>query len=310
MFGDDVFEDSEAMDGLPEMPSFSKHNPARRPSISAESIDPTKDYKKVVHEKDQNTKDQILAAVQKNLLFQSLDKEQFDEIIDSMFEKKVKKGEVVIKQGDEGDNFYVIESGWFNVAVNGVGVVELGPGAAFGELALLYNMPRAATVTAVSDSKLWAVGRETFKSILAHQLYKKRNLYESFLKKVEILSELEQYEYWKIADALQPISFKKDDVIVKQGDEGNNFFIVIEGEAICSIEKEGEIHEMLRYGPGGYFGEIALIKDQPRAATVTAAGPVSCVTLDRNAFTRLLGPIMDILKRNIDNYKKYEEYDQ
>lgn len=72
-----------------------------------------------------------------------------------MVEKKVKSGDVVIQQGDEGDNFYVVDEGLFEVFVNGKKVVEIGPGGSFGELALMYNTPRAATVKAVNDGVLW-----------------------------------------------------------------------------------------------------------------------------------------------------------
>ena len=56
------------------------------------------------------------------------------------------------------------------------------------------------------------------------------------------------------------------------------------------------------YSIGDYFGELALLHDNPRAATVVAHGRLKCVTLGKNAFTRLLGPVMDILKRNSENY--------
>jgi len=62
--------------------------------------------------------------------------------MDAMFERKVDIGEVVIQQGDEGDNFYVVDEGVFDIFVNGVKVVEVGPGGSFGELALMYNTKR------------------------------------------------------------------------------------------------------------------------------------------------------------------------
>ena len=72
-----------------------------------------------------------------------------------MVEKKVQAGDVVIRQGDEGDNFYVVDDGQFEVFVNEKKAVEIGPGGSFGELALMYNTPRAATVKALTDGVLW-----------------------------------------------------------------------------------------------------------------------------------------------------------
>jgi cAMP-dependent protein kinase regulator len=59
------------------------------------------------------------------------------------------------------------------------------------------------------------------------------------------------------------------------------------------------------YGRGEYFGELALIKGEPRAANIVAESGLKLISLDRNSFRRLLGPIEDILKRNSDKYIKY-----
>lgn len=67
----------------------------------------------------------------------------------------------------------------------------------------------------------------------------------------------------------------------------------------------GEPIEVGRLGPSEYFGEVALLLDRPRAATVTARGPLRCVKLDRGRFERVLGPISDILKRNMLQYNSY-----
>lgn len=61
----------------------------------------------------------------------------------------------------------------------------------------------------------------------------------------------------------------------------------------------------MHYKAGDYFGELALLKNEPRAANVIAKTNLKCVSLDRNSFKRLLGPLDEILKRNIDAYKNY-----
>jgi MFS family permease len=79
----------------------------------------------------------------------------------------VAAGTEVVRQGDPGDRFYVIESGRFEVAVDGAKTGELGPGEFFGEIALLKNVPRTATVKATADSKLLALGRHAFLDAVA-----------------------------------------------------------------------------------------------------------------------------------------------
>lgn len=86
-----------------------------------------------------------------------------------------------------------------------------------------------------------------------------------------------------MADSLESVSFEDGQVVVTQGEPGNDFFIIVEGTAVVTQTRtEGEDPiEVGRLGPSDYFGEIALILDRPRAATVTARGPLKCVKLDR-----------------------------
>ena len=115
---------------------------------------------------------------------------------------------------------------------------------------------------------------------------------------------LDQYERLTMIDALVPVTFQDGDVIVQQGDPGDEFYIIEEGTAIVLQRRSADEPqiEVGRLGPSDYFGEIALLLDRPRAATVVAKGPLKCVKLDRARFERLLGPCGDILKRNMEHY--------
>ena len=117
---------------------------------------------------------------------------------------------------------------------------------------------------------------------------------------MSLLSEVDKYERLQIADALIPCSFKDGETIVKQGDEGEEFFIIVDGEVIVTQKNDkGEEGEVGQLGRADYFGEIALLKDNKRHATVTAKGDVKCVKLDRDRFERVLGPVEDILRRSV-----------
>jgi len=175
-------------------------NDHRRKSVFAETYNPEEDEDdkpSVVHPKSDAQRQRLAEAVKHILLFRSLDAEQMQEVIDAMFERVVEKGEYVIQQGDDGDNFYVIQSGKYKVFVktDGEGEPKLVGGydgsGSFGELALMYNMPRAATVQADSDGSLWAMDRQTFRRIVLKNAYKKRQMYEHLLDSVPMLKTLE-----------------------------------------------------------------------------------------------------------------------
>lgn len=132
-------------------------------------------------------------------------------------------------------------------------------------------------------------------------------MYEEFLSKVPILEDLGKFERLTVADALQPVSFEDGEAIVRQGEPGEDFFIITEGQAVV-LQRRSDSEEQLevsKLGPSEYFGEVALLLDRPRAATIVARGPLRCVRLDRGRFERVLGPCADILKRNISKYNSY-----
>lgn len=105
--------------------------------------------------------------------------------------------------GDAGDNFYVVESGDFDIFVNGNRVASRGPGTSFGELALLYNSPRAATVTSTKPCVLWALDRHTFRHMLASSREFHLDTVISALRNVPLLRSLTAEQMDKIADAVQ-----------------------------------------------------------------------------------------------------------
>merc|ERR550534_1272974 len=112
-------------------------------------------------------------------------------------------GEIIIQQGDEGDNFYIIDQGEVEIYVGGEKVLSIGEGGSFGELALIYGTPRAATVKAITDMKLWGLARDSYRKILMESAQRKRRQYEDFLAKVPLLENLDQWERLAVADSIQ-----------------------------------------------------------------------------------------------------------
>ena len=140
---------------------MSVNQPGRRGAVSAEPIreEDAASYVKKVVPKDDATMASLAKAIAKNVLFSHLDDNERSDIFDAMFFSEAQEGEAIISQGDEGDNFYIIDQGEVEIYVGGEKVLSIGEGGSFGELALIYGTPRAATVKAASDVKLWGIDR-------------------------------------------------------------------------------------------------------------------------------------------------------
>jgi len=303
--GGDESDDDDAM--TPE--SYKQKSNRRRGGVSAEVVkdEDVTNYVKKVITKDYKTMAALSKAIEKNVLFSHLDENERSDIFDAMFPVQSIAGEFIIKQGDDGDNFYIIDQGEVDIYVNKNLVSTIGEGASFGELALIYGTPRAADVRARTQLKLWAIDRDSYRRILMGSTQKKRKMYEEFLSKVSILESLDEWERLTVADALEPVIFEPQQEVVVQGQPGNDFFIIVEGTAAV-LQKSSESDEYTQVGMLGasdYFGEIALLLDRPRAATVVARSVLKCVKLDRPRFERVLGECSEILKRNIRQYNSY-----
>lgn len=241
-------------------------------------------------------------------MFGGLDDADLNTVVDAIDQKLFTNGETVIEEGDAGDVLYIVETGQLACSkiIGGEDkfLKNFEAGDVFGELALLYNAPRAASIRAISDGQLWVLDRNTFTNIVKVASQKKREKYEKFLQTVPILQNMDHYERSKMADAVKDKKFSGGDSIIKQGEEGNVFYILVEGAAKATLDNDPST-SVMSYKPGDYFGELALLRGEPRAANVIAEENVKVIFLDRKAFTRLLGPLDTILQRNMANYSNY-----
>ena len=125
-------------------------------------------------------------------MFHSLDQKEFEIVLDSIEEVKVQAGDILIREGDEGDCMYVVDSGDLLCSKVLKGhtqptlLKEYHQGDGFGELALLYNAPRAASIQAKTDSVVLRLDRDTFNHIVKDAAARKREKYEEFLASVKI----------------------------------------------------------------------------------------------------------------------------
>lgn len=299
-------DSDESSDGEPEPP---KNRYARRQSVCAEAYNPDEsdddDEQLVVYPKSDAQRKRLNEAVKNILQFKSLDGEQLNNVLDAMFERKTTADEHVITQGDDGDNFYVIDRGIFDIYVNGNKVGAYNNKGSFGELALMYNNPRAATIVSTGDGIIWALDRVTFRKIVLKATYLKRKKYEALLENVPMLKHLNEFERMNVCDALEAKQYLEGEVIIQQGDEGSSMYFIEKGDVSVKMKDDsGREVEITCLKEGQYFGELALVTHKPRAASVYSKGICRVAALDILAFERLLGSCMEVMKRNISDYEE------
>eukprot|EP00931_Biecheleriopsis_adriatica_P086305 TRINITY_DN61009_c0_g1_i1.p1 TRINITY_DN61009_c0_g1~~TRINITY_DN61009_c0_g1_i1.p1 ORF type:complete len:804 (-),score=187.43 TRINITY_DN61009_c0_g1_i1:144-2555(-) len=246
--------------------------------------------------------------------------------VDTMWKEHFVKGEIVISQGDLiTDYFYIVQDGRFEICVAEEGehapksgdklarahnqktVNLVAKGGSFGELALLYMAPRAATVRAVTNGTCWVIDRGNFKDIMMKSSEAKIDEFVGHLENVPLLSALLANEKRELARALVDMIFLQGEPIVTQGLPGSTFFIMYEGTV--DIVKDDMVMGHLEANPekavAQYFGEFALLENVKRAATIVATSAmVKCLVLDRESFEHLLGPLKDIIQYEKNNLTK------
>jgi len=273
----------------------------RRQGVSAEISQSSQEEPKAIasHAKSAEDSQFLLSSMTGNSLFSHLSTGSMNSVIGAFFLVEKADGEVVMQQGSDGDNFYVIQEGSVKILVNGNQVATKAAGGSFGELALMYNAPRTATVVCDGRAKLWALDRTSFQAIMRSTESSRNSTVADFLCQMDLFKSLSKEELAKIVDAVQQRDYKDGEYMFRQGDAGEDFFIISQGNVtVTKSQTPGAAAvPVAQLGAGKFFGELALSMNQPRAASVFANGDCSCFTLDRGSFERLLGPVSEVLGR-------------
>merc|ERR1711939_113211 len=296
--GDDVDDD------IPEPPPVTRTG--NRTSVSAEAYgDWNKqktNFEPPVYEKTSEQADRIRGMLKKSFIFETIDDKNLEILVKAMHKVELKDGEKIITEGENGDFLFVVDEGKLDCHKDkSTDVLKTCvSGDIFGELALLYNCPRAASVTAKAACLLWKLDRETFGHITSQASEKYRKTLKEFLAKVPILSTFSPAELGQLADVMVRTKVPADTSILTQGEEGDMFYILEEGSAIAL--KDG--NQVMSYAEGDYFGELALLnkKSGIRAATVKSTSEARLLTIKRAEFKRLLGNLESVLLDKASSY--------
>jgi len=305
---EDGFSDDE-MDEAEFLKRTTKFTPQKcRMTVCGETTKVSPNWISPEFAKSPRARERIRHACARNFLFDSLAEKTNEKLINAFREHRCEAGRAIITEGAdvlaEDPGLFILESGHLEVYKNIPGgdkqkVHEYSEvGQSFGELALLYNCPRQATVISSVPTILWSIDRNTFNVLVKSQAMMEKRRYESFLGSVSVFEGINDIDRAKLADVLRPMSFKDGDVIFRCGEAGSNFFLIVEGRV--TVTKRGQ--EVFEYGEGDYFGERALLKDEPRAADVQAITELKLLALDRLSFERILGPLDRIWAERMASY--------
>jgi CRP-like cAMP-binding protein len=245
---------------------------------------------------DAGERTKILNLLHGSPVLESVDMVTLDSLASRVVPLMVSRDTDVIHQGEPGDRFYIVEYGTADVLIDGFPVGQVGANDSFGEKALLRNVARTATVRSREEMKLFALSREDFLTALTgqdefdnaarpdapHRVASNwnRKARTEVLARVSLLSHLDARALDELAELAVIGSWPKDSVLIHQGDEGDRFFVLLEGHAKVTTNAV-VVNELY---PGDQFGEIALLHEVTRRADVITTTPSITISLGRDDF--------------------------
>jgi CRP-like cAMP-binding protein len=236
-------------------------------------------------------------------LFSELDEEAFLETVRRLHYKRVPNGTKLLTEGAPGDSLLVIASGHVTIKKGDAEIATLGPGSVIGEMALITGAPRSATAIAKGEVEIFELTRADVEQLakqkpqIAEELveYCRKRLIGNLLRTSPLFKRFDEDTRYLLIDRFQRTAFQPGAAIISQGAAGTGLYALATGEVEVAVKKpDGETVVVANLGPGEVFGEIALLKDQPTSATVTARSRVGALFLPRAEFQKVLEAHPDV----------------
>mmetsp|Transcript_14300 Transcript_14300/g.40675 ORF Transcript_14300/g.40675 Transcript_14300/m.40675 type:complete len:797 (+) Transcript_14300:90-2480(+) len=285
-----------------QISSFNKARNTSRNTIISKPLCSSKtcSYEAPKFEKSDDDRQFLMNHLNENFLFEDLVEAEKMLLVDAMQVEEASEGTVIFNKDDDGNFFYICQEGKVEYFDDDIKVGSFAMNNSFGELALLCDSKRTATCKAVEDVKLWKVDQQTFRYIIAHNAHKQTTSLKDLIRQIEMFKDLDETILTKFVNSLVPIGWKAGERIVKKGQEGNIFYIVIQGQVrIHDIGLGDSQYDDQVLDVGGSFGERALLTGEPRAANVTAVTDVTTMAIDRDTFEDYFGKMQNLMERNM-----------
>lgn len=255
-------------------------------------------------------------------LFSALPSTALAQLLEGFVLQNVSTGTRVIEQGEEGREAFVVVRGVLRAERRAHENDEpevlamLGPGAIFGEMALVSEAPRAASVLAVEPTQLLTISREILESIATTEeaigrelsAFCRHRMMTNLMRHSAILSGVARPHRDELMGRFEARVVNAGEVIVREGDSASGLFLIASGGVrVTREESDGDRIILAELGPGDVVGEISLVLRRPASATVTAAHPTVALHLSPERFQEtirehptLLAELYDLATRRDD----------
>jgi len=245
------------------------------------------DIKLIRHEKSSRVKELIKSAIERNDFLKKLDGVQISDMVDCMEPRVSRLHESIIKEGEVGNEMFVIEEG--NVEVfkgSGKAFRVMKPGQLFGELAILYNCTRTASIRAVSDCKLWVIERKVFQNVMMKSTIQKQENHLRALRRCSLLAGHDEDTLKRLSDTLEERQFMPGEFIIRHGFHGNCAYFIVSGE--CDVQRKTDSKFTATLHNSSWFADETL-RDQEcmlENVVVSQRSPCTCLILQKDSYTQ------------------------
>ena len=270
----------------------------RKAEVGLQMDDDDEEFQPPVVPKNAKSREFIRQAVRHEDLFAHLQPEQCKMIVAAMSRAEYSEGDTIIKKDDITSYFYVLEAGQCTVETSDGDVFVLAHGSSFGESSMLQQQISPRTIRARTKCLLWRLERSVYLGIVVRTTAQRKAKYEKLLSGVSLLRSITPSERALVADALKPYHVRADEVVMRIGEKGDYFYIVVKGTMVVMDSVGRQLAQRVE---GEYFGEKALLTDEPRSAAIAAVTDCELARIDKKTFVRLCGAVQDL------NFRDYED---
>ncbi|MCX5851337.1 MAG: cyclic nucleotide-binding and patatin-like phospholipase domain-containing protein [Deltaproteobacteria bacterium] len=256
-------------------------------------------------------KSSLAAFVKSTDLFKQLDEDILREFSEDLELVDLKKGDTLFRQGDHGNDMYIVMRGRLEVSIikknfaeTVVGYVE--PGMPVGEMQILAGAKRSATVYAVQDTELVKIPKSTFQRIvsrfpevlhhIAHIIRERLRHNQLFIILSHFLGSSDEETLRAIENRGEWIHLHQNQLLFRQGEQGDGFYILISGRLRIVVEDQNGIEQSIGVAvPGECVGEMAALTQETRSAGIYATRESYLIKYSNTNFNALIAQYPQML---------------